>query len=130
MPSSSAAPVAWQGSRVRAWRAAIAVAALYALTLQAVLGGASLAVSRDPAHVLCQQDTGGSEGPFKARPSHGHPDCCLVAHILAAAVPSFEAAPVVWLPRETVAVTWRPEVLALPRGPPGAGPSARAPSVA
>lgn len=29
MPSSSAAPVAWQASMVRAWRAAIAVAALW-----------------------------------------------------------------------------------------------------
>ena len=80
MPSSSAAPVAWQVSWVRAWRAAIAVAALYALTRQAVLGGASLAASRDPAHVLCQQDAGSSEGPLKALPSYGHPDCCLVAH--------------------------------------------------
>ncbi|MBK3402806.1 hypothetical protein H0176_22635 [Methylorubrum populi] len=116
---------------MRAWRAAIAVAALYALALQAVLGGASLAVSPDPAHVLCQQDEGGGEGLSKARASHGHPDCCLVAYIPGpVAVPSMEAVLVVWPPREAVAVIWRSEVLALPRGPPGTGTSARAPPVA
>lgn len=71
MPSSSAAPVAWQGLLMRAWRAAIAVAARFALTRQAVLGRASLVASRDPAHVLCQQDAGSSEGPFKAPPRMG-----------------------------------------------------------
>jgi hypothetical protein len=34
MPAMSAAPVAWQVSRVRVWRAAIAVAVQYALALQ------------------------------------------------------------------------------------------------
>ncbi|CAO4178690.1 hypothetical protein CLBKND_03335 [Methylorubrum aminovorans] len=37
---------------MRTWCAAIAVTALYALALQAVLGGASLALFPDPAHVL------------------------------------------------------------------------------
>ena len=116
---------------MRAWRAAIAVAALYALALQAVLGGASLALSPDPAHVLCRQDAGSDDGPSKARLSHGHPDCCLVAHVLnSAAVPPTSVVPVVWPARQAVAMTWRPEVIACPRGPPGARSSARAPPVA
>ncbi|EHP94648.1 hypothetical protein [Methylorubrum extorquens] len=116
---------------MRAWRAAIAVAALYALALQAVLGGASLALSPDPAHVLCRQYAGSDDGPSKARLSHGHPDCCLVAHALnSAAVPPSSVVPVVWPARRAVALTWRPEVMACPRGPPGTRASARAPPVA
>ena len=131
MPSSSATSVAWQVSRMRAWRAAIAVAALYALALQAVLGGASLAVSPDPAHVLCQQDEGGGEGLSKARASHGHPDCCLVTHALSfASVPPVSSVPFIWPAREAIAVTWRPEVFACPRGPPVTGAGARAPPAA
>ena len=52
MPSRSTKPAARQVSGLRAWRAAIAVAALYALALRVVLGGASFAISPDPAHVL------------------------------------------------------------------------------
>lgn len=129
MPTRSVTPR--QVPRIRAWRAAIAVAALYALALQAVLGGASLALSPDPAHVLCRQGAGSDDGPSKARPSHGHPDYCFVAHILSsAAVPPASVAPVVWPARQAVALAWRPEVMACPRGPPGARASARAPPVA
>lgn len=92
---------------MRAWRAAIAVAALYALALQAVFGGASLALSPDPANVLCRQDAGSDDGPSKARLSHGHPDCCLVAHVLnSAAVPLSSVVPVVWPARRAVAPRW------------------------
>ncbi|MDE4914651.1 hypothetical protein PQI07_28780 [Methylobacterium sp. 092160098-2] len=44
MPPRSAAPEPKQVPRRRACRAAIAVVALYALALQAVLGGANLTV--------------------------------------------------------------------------------------
>ena len=129
MPTRSVTPR--QVPRMRAWSAAIAVAALYALALQAVLGGASLALSPDPAHVLCRQDAGSDDGPSKTRPSHGHPDCCLVAHALnSAAIPPSSVVPVVWPARQAVALTWRPKFMACPRGPPGARASARAPPVA
>ncbi|MBA9068697.1 hypothetical protein FHR71_002447 [Methylobacterium sp. RAS18] len=71
MPLSSAAPAPMQALRRRAWRATIAVVALYALALQAVLGGASNMVSPDPPHILCQPDTGTDDGPSKTPPRTG-----------------------------------------------------------
>ncbi|GAB6970587.1 hypothetical protein JCM16408A_13350 [Methylobacterium phyllosphaerae] len=121
-----------QAPRRRVFRAAIAVVALYALALQAALGGASLTVFLDPVHVICQPDVAIDNGLSKSPLSHhGHLKCCIVAHVAgSAAVPSMEAVPVAWPLRQAVAVTWRPEVLACPRGPPGARASARAPPVA
>lgn len=118
-------------SDLAACRAVIAVAALYALALQAVLGGMVGVRSMDPAHSLCLQDAEASQGPAKpAPPVHGHLACCTAAHVVApldAPIPA--AAAIVW-PRRRAAVTvWRPEIVATPRAPPGISASARAPPV-
>lgn len=115
-------------------RAVIAVAALHAFALQVVLGGAALAGSLGPqngfVHILCAPDAGEADGPVKSHPGHGHLPCCQAAHTL----PSLDApqpahAVVAW-PRERIApVAWGPEIVALPRAPPGTRPSARAPPV-
>ncbi|PJI55997.1 hypothetical protein CTI14_00485 [Methylobacterium radiotolerans] len=121
-----------QAPQRHVFRAAIAVVALYALALQAVLGSAGLTVLADPTHVICQPDIAIDDGPSKTPLSHhGHSKCCVVAHMAGcAAVPSIESVPVAWPKRQVVALNWRPEVLACPRGPPGARASARAPPVA
>lgn len=116
-------------------RAVIALAALYALALQVVLGAASLAGSLGPqdglVHILCAPDAGEAGGPLKSHPGHGHLPCCQAAHALPSLdVPEPAHAIVAW-PREQAApVAWRPEIVALPRAPPGTRPSARAPPVA
>lgn len=114
-----------------ACRVVIAVAALYALALQALLGGVSIAASADRAHILCLQATGSDDGPEKSHAPHGHPACCLVAHALnSPVVPPFASVVVAWPVRRVAAVSWRPEVVASPRAPPGVSASARAPPAA
>lgn len=118
-----------------ACRAVIAVAVLYALALQVVLGAASLAASLGPdralVHVLCAPDAGDAEGPSQPHPGHGHLPCCQAAHALPSLdVPNPAHAPVAWPPERASLVAWRPEIVAAPRAPPGIRASARAPPVA
>ncbi|WP_082470284.1 hypothetical protein [Methylobacterium sp. Leaf86] len=114
-----------------ACRAVIAIAALYALALQAFLGGASFAASGGPTHVICAQGAGSDGEPFKSSPPHKHLDCCLVAHALGApVVPPATSSPIIWTVRQASVVVWRFEVAAYPRAPPGISASARAPPVA
>ena len=117
--------------RWAACRVVIAVAALYALALQALLGGVSIAASADPAHVLCLQNASTEDGPENPPAPHGHPACCLAAHaLLSPIIPPAASTVITWPVRRMVAVTWRPEVVASPRAPPGVRASARAPPVA
>ena len=116
----------WAGCRV-----AVAVAALYALVLQAFLGSIAVTPTLDPAHVLCVADAGTGEGPSKPHPNHCQMLCCTVAHGLGTAEPSLPVAiDIVWPERKAVEATWRPEIVAAPRAPPGISASARAPPAA
>lgn len=112
-------------------RAVIAVTALYALALQAVLGGMTSVRTFDPAHALCLQDTGvGVDGPAKAPPLHDHLSCCTAAQAVPAVdVPLPTIVAIGWPVRSAVRAAWRPEIVASPRAPPGIGAGARAPPV-
>lgn len=112
-------------------RATIAVVALYALALQAVLGGI-LSVSFDgTAHQLCLQGTdGGGDGPAQPLLPHCHLSCCTAAHTQPALdTPGVIAATIAWPLRHAVSVIWRPEVVSTPRAPPRTQANARAPPV-
>ncbi|BAU90018.1 hypothetical protein MPPM_1413 [Methylorubrum populi] len=115
-------------------RAVIAVAALYALALQVVLGAAALAGTVGPdgglVHILCAPDAGETNGASKPHPAHGHLPCCQAAHVLPSLdVPEPAHAVIVWPPKRIVRVAPRPEIGPLPRAPPGTRPSPRAPPV-
>lgn len=117
-----------------ACRAVIAVAVLYALALQMVLGAAALAGSLGPdralVHVLCAPDAKAGD-PSAPHPAHGHLPCCQAAHVLPSLdVPKPSHALVAWPQERMVRVAWRPEIVAAPRAPPGIRASARAPPVA
>lgn len=113
-----------------ACRAVIAVAALYALALQALLGQAAVVGSLGPVHILCAADAGESDGSSK-HPAHAHLPCCPAAQALAApTLPSTAATAIVWPATRAHRVAWRPEVAASPRAPPGTRPRVRAPPVA
>ncbi|WP_311276074.1 hypothetical protein [Methylobacterium sp. WCS2018Hpa-22] len=114
-----------------ACRAVIVMAALYALALQAFLGGASFAASGGPTHIICAQAMGSDGEPSKSPVPHKHLDCCLVAHVLGApAIPPATSAQITWPVRKADAIVWRFEVTAYPRAPPGISASARAPPAA
>ncbi|MFE1597745.1 hypothetical protein [Methylobacterium sp. ID0610] len=109
-------------------RAVIAVAALYALALQAVAGGALAIATASPAHVLCAP-TDAPGGPETPHPVHL--SCCTAAHALDGAIPPLPASTLVaWPRRPALALAWRPERAALPRAPPRTEASPRAPPVA
>nr|WP_187371451.1 hypothetical protein [Methylobacterium oryzihabitans] len=113
-------------------RAVIAVAALYALALQAVLAGALVTIQPELAHVICAPDAGSSpDGSDKAPPVHSHLTCCTAAHSPQALTPPVLACvTLAWPRRDGVRVSWRPDIVARPRAPPGVVASARAPPVA
>ncbi len=113
-------------------RAAIAVAALYALVLQAFLG-ALLPVGPGvfPAEVICAEHGGGSSGDDRV--PCGQHACCMparVAHPLPALLPVAEAVlsaptrsaatPIVWRANAEVAARAPPDPAIPPRGPPAA----------
>jgi hypothetical protein len=113
-------------------RAVIAVAALYALALQAVLGGATPIGITGPAGVLCLQHVGAADdGQSKVPADHAHQTCCIAAHVAPSVVaPVIASATIVWPERRTERVDWRPEVVTAARAPPGVSAGARAPPVA
>lgn len=112
-------------------RAVIAVAALYALALQAILGGAMSAGITGQVGAICLQNAGApEEGPAKTPPGQAHLVCCTAAHVTpSVVVPVFASTVIVWPFRRVVRIAWRPEVVTVPRAPPGAVASARAPPV-
>lgn len=113
-------------------RAVIAVAALYALALQALFGGLIGLRMLDPAHILCLQESGtGQDETGKAPPLHHHLACCTAAHAAPALdVPVLASAAIAWPFRTIARTAWRPEIVAAPRAPPGISAGARAPPVA
>ncbi|MCJ2078452.1 hypothetical protein MKK70_13190 [Methylobacterium sp. E-041] len=116
----------------RVCRAVIAVTALYALALQAVLGGMTGVRTLDPAHALCLQESGADgQGPADA-PHHGdHLACCTAAQAMPMAdVPVPAAVAVARSAPPAVDVPWRPVLAAAARAPPGIGAGARAPPAA
>ena len=116
----------------RVCRAVIAVTALYALALQAVLGGMTGIRTLDPAHALCLQESGpGGHGPENA-PHHGdHLACCTAAQAMPTAdVPGPAAISVAWSAPPAVDAPWRPVLAAAPRAPPRVSAGARAPPTA
>ena len=132
--TSSAAIRSGIGAYLLSWRchrAVIAVIALYALALQAILGGLMAAQTAGPVSIICLHDAGSSEdGSSKPQPAHGHLDCCTAAHTtVSLATPVLTSTEVVWPPREAVLISWRLEVVTAPRPPPGIVASARAPPV-
>ncbi|KMO34476.1 hypothetical protein ACQVP2_21365 [Methylobacterium aquaticum] len=114
-----------------ACRAVIAVAALYALVLQAFLAGALVTVQPGLPHILCAPEAGAApDAPAGTPAGHSHLDCCTAAHgagVVTAPLP--DSTLVAWPIRRSVGVTWRPEVPAPARAPPGVSASARAPPV-
>lgn len=115
-------------SDLAACRAVIAVAALYALALQSVLGGLVGVRILDPAHILCLSDA--DAGRPDTPPAHLHHVCCTAAQVVSPLdAPAPDAIVIVWPARRAVAVSWRPEIVASPRAPPGVSAGARAPPV-
>ncbi|TXN81566.1 hypothetical protein FV234_13010 [Methylobacterium sp. WL8] len=116
----------------RVCRAVIAVTALYALALQAVLGGMTTVRTFDPAHALCLQDAGADgRGPEHAPHHADHLACCTAAQAMPTAdmpVPADVA--VAWSAPPAVDAPWRPVLAAAPRAPPGISAGARAPPTA
>lgn len=117
-------------------RVVVSVAALYALALQAVLGGVLSAGLSWQEHQLCLQaiDTTVSAsaegGPTKGGPAHHHHACCTAAQTIAPfSAPMPVASAIAWPERRAIGLTWRPEVAAAPRAPPSIRPNARAPPV-
>lgn len=116
----------------RVCRAVIAVTALYALALQAVLGGMTGVRTLDPAHGLCLQAPG-ADGTRPAEAPHhdDHRACCTTAQAMPTAdIPVPAAVAVAWPARPATDVPGRPEIVAAPRAPPGVSAGARAPPTA
>lgn len=122
------------GGGVRALRALTAVVALYALVLQAVLGGA-VALSFGPSFdVRCLDQADGVEQRDPATPhgpAHQHSCCCTAAHPAAGTPPPLPvAAGFAWPHRLAVRLVWRMEGDVSARAPPRTPAHARAPPVA
>lgn len=128
-------PLVMRGSRSAGWatlRAAIVLAALYALALQGLLGGVLAAEGAGALHRLCVQDSGtGPDGSGQPVTPHSHLPCCTAAH-LPHPVPARPApeTDVAWPVRRVAGLAWRAEIVAIPRAPPRAVPSARGPPTA
>ncbi|MGF3027855.1 hypothetical protein ACQVP2_34315 [Methylobacterium aquaticum] len=113
------------------YRAVITLAALYALALQAILGGLVPTSLLGSDHVICAPNAGTGDGPFKPGPAHSHLPCCTFAHGHEATSPPLPVVvAIVWPTRRAASVMWRPEIVAAPRAPPGISASARAPPAA
>ena len=116
----------------RVCRAVIAVTALYALALQAVLGGMTSVRTLDPAHGLCLQAPG-ADGTRPAEAPHhdDHFSCCTAAQAMPTAdVPVPADVAVAWSAPPAIDAPWRPVLAAAPRAPPGISAGARAPPTA
>lgn len=105
-------------------RAIASVIALYALVLQAVLGGMTPARANAPGGVLCAglSDAGPAAGSDEGTPekAHARADCCTAAHAPAGMGPPRPAALVVsWSARSVLPILWHAPQEARPRAPPG-----------
>lgn len=123
------------GESVRRLRALTAVLALYALVMQAFLGGivasAAAAPSALPFDVHCLDQTERADPSAPQAPAHHHTGCCTVAHPAAAMPPPLPAiTAIVWPQPIVVHVIWRMQGIASARAPPFTLASARAPPAA
>ncbi|MGY2051617.1 hypothetical protein [Methylobacterium sp. JK268] len=108
-------------------RAALAVAALYALVLQGVAGAAVAAGPPSAAHVLCAPD---ESGPTQPALPEAHKTCCVTVQACHGALPPLpQVTAIAWPRRRAVLLPWRPDFVAQPRAPPGIRSSPRAPPV-
>ena len=116
----------------RVCRAVIAVTALYALALQAVLGGMTSVRTVDPAHALCLQEAGADgHGPENAPHPGDHGACCTAAQAMPTAdLPAPATVAVAWSAPPSVDAPWHPVLAAAARAPPGISAGARAPPAA
>jgi hypothetical protein len=117
----------WQG----ATRAAVALAAAYALALHAIVAGLALgaapsAASFDPAHALCMPDEGGGNGPSDT-PSHVHKVACCLADADKGAPPPPPGAALRVMAPTAVAMAWSSALGDLPLRPSFSPLGARAP---
>ncbi|MEH3118251.1 MAG: hypothetical protein PGN25_11865 [Methylorubrum populi] len=124
------------GRAPRILRALTAVAALYALALQALLGGiAALPVAGAPGF-LCASIRNGDAAISTAKdglpaPDLPHPGCCTAAnHAPAAALPSPASTGIAWTARDAVRADWRGTIRRAARPPPFTLAHARAPPAA
>ena len=120
-------------------RAVTAVLALYALALQALLGGMAPLSTPLPsafpfdgrADVHCLQQAGDPSDPSPARPhrsDHHQPGCCTAATLAAGLAPPLPAAtPVLWPSRLPTRLVWRMQGAPSARAPPNSLAGARAP---
>ncbi|WP_430913832.1 hypothetical protein [Methylobacterium sp. sgz302541] len=113
-------------------RAITAVIALYALVLQAVLGGMmpAHAAGLDGALCLGLSDGGPAPDGGKGLPAapHKHADCCTAAHAPAGAEPPRPLAfGLSWEARPVLRVRWDASEQARPRAPPGLSARPRGP---
>ncbi|WP_147081156.1 hypothetical protein [Methylobacterium haplocladii] len=126
------------GEIVRALRALTAVVALYALVMQAFLGGIAASAAASPFalpfDVHCLDKADGSERVDPSAPqapAHHHTCCCTAASPSAGTPPPLPVmTSVVWPQPIVVPVIWRMEGVASARAPPFTLASARAPPVA
>ncbi len=126
------------GENVRALRALTAVVALYALVMQAFLGGivasAAAAPSALPFDVHCLDGASGSERADPSAPlapAHHNACCCTAAAPAAGTPPPLPAVTsIVWPQPLVVRVIWRMQGVASARAPPFTLASARAPPAA
>ena len=120
------------GTRRRTWRAATMVVALYALVLQAVLGGALPAAAAGADGVLClHQVDAPSPDDRRAPAPHAHAECCTAAQPAGgAALPRQELSTAAWPSGTGARIAWRPVAEALPRAPPGRIAHPRGPPLA
>ncbi|WP_375464126.1 hypothetical protein [uncultured Methylobacterium sp.] len=119
-------------TRMSGLRAITAVIALYALVLQAFLGGLMPVAVGQGGEVLCLSGTdvqAGNPAPDRSAP-HGHADCCTAAHVAAAAVaPRASPAIAAWPMRRSAIVTFAADAANGPRAPPGSIAHPRGPPV-
>ncbi|MDQ0448142.1 hypothetical protein [Methylobacterium aerolatum] len=112
-------------------RAAIVVAALYALALQSILGGVAAADHAGPRPRLCAQGADHGGEPGRPAPPHALPPCCTAALPAFPALEPDPATPAVVRPvRPSIGLAWRKETAGHPRTSPRALPQARGPPTA
>lgn len=117
----------------RSWRVITAVVALYALVLQAVLGGVAALPTLKVHDVLCRPlaDGVGTSKPAQPQAPHQHHgDCCTAAVIADATAPALAVATIVaWPVLSTGRIFPRKDRAVSARAPPGLVASPRAPPV-
>ena len=111
-------------------RAIISVVALYALVLQAVLGGLGPLPSAPVGAVICAEHDG-STGPGDHGPACQHHACCTMAQAVQLLHPLLWAfAAVAWAPARVTSAPWRDAGAVQARAPPDPSVSPRGPPTA